>query len=164
MDGGAIEKNSLMQIGELARRAGITLRTVRYYEELGLICHTVRTKGGFRLYDRGQLQKLELIRDLHRLDVPLARIREMFSRKREAQRGADLAAGVRETLGAQLQEMEGQIARYQAMRAAVLETMDMVRVCADCQLRPGPDVCGVCPVVTGRTEVPLPMRALISVG
>ena len=153
-----------MQIGELARRAGTTLRTVRYYEELGLIRHSVRTKGGFRLYDEGELRKLALIRDLQHLDFPLAKIRDLFSRKRDARCGADLAAGVRETLAAQLQEMEGRIARFQVMRAAVLETMDMVRVCAQCPLRPGPEVCGACPVVTGRSEVPLPMQALISVG
>jgi len=152
-----------MQIGELARRAEITLRTVRYYEALGLIRHTVKTKGGFRLYGGGELRKLELIRDLHRLDIPLATIREMFFRKEGARSGADLAAGVRETLGAQLQDIEGRMARYQAMRAAVLETMEMVRGCAECELRPGPEVCGACPVVTGRPEVPLPMRALISV-
>lgn len=156
-------RNGLMQIGELAKRAGITLRTVRYYEELGLITHAVRTKGGFRLYDDGELRKLEMIRDLQELDFPLARIRKLFSRKREAQSGTELAGEVRETLGAQLREMDGRIARYQAMRAAILETMDMVRVCADCPLRPTPDVCWSCPVVTSRAEVPLPMRALISV-
>ncbi len=51
-------KNGLMQIGELARKAGITLRTVRYYEQLGLIKHAVRTKGGFRLYHGEELRKL----------------------------------------------------------------------------------------------------------
>jgi DNA-binding transcriptional MerR regulator len=156
-------KNGLMQIGEVARRAGITLRTVRYYEQLGLIQHAVRTKGGFRLYDEAELRKLELIRDMQDLDFPLARIRKLFSRKREARCGAELAPEVRQTLADQLREMEGRIARYQTMRAAILEAMDMVRVCADCPLRPTPEVCGACPVVTGRPEVPLPMRALIAV-
>jgi DNA-binding transcriptional MerR regulator len=152
-----------MQIGEVARRAGITLRTVRYYEELGLINHTVRTKGGFRLYDDGELRKLEMIRDLQELDFPLAKIRSLFARKRAAQSGAELAGELRETLAAQLREMEGRITRYQALRAAIVETMDMVRVCATCQLRPTPDVCWSCPLIAGRAQVPLPMRALISV-
>ncbi len=155
--------DGLMQIGELARKAGITLRTVRYYEELGLIHHAVRTKGGFRLYDDGELRKLELIRDLQDLDFPLAKIRQLFSRKREARSGAELAPQVRETLAAQLREMDDRIARYQTMRNAILETMDMVRVCASCPLRPTPEVCGSCPVVTSRPEVPLPMRALLAV-
>ncbi len=163
METGKNGKDGLMQIGELARRAGITLRTVRYYEELGLINHAVRTKGGFRLYDDGELRKLEMIRDLQELDFPLAKIRTLFSRKREARSGADLAQDVRETLSAQLREMDHRIARYQTMRDAILETMDMVRVCASCPLRPTPEVCWACPVVTGRPQVPLPMRALLSV-
>ncbi len=163
MDDGKNGKNGLMQIGELAKRAGITLRTVRYYEELGLITHAVRTKGGFRLYDDAELRKLELIRDLQDLDFPLAKIRTLFSRKREARCGAELAQDVRETLSAQLKEMDERIARYRTMRTAILESMDMVRACAVCPLRPTPDVCGSCPVVTGRSEVPLPMRALVSV-
>lgn len=156
-------QNGLMQIGELARRAGITLRTIRYYEELGLINHTVRTKGGFRLYDDGELRKLELIRDLQSLDFPLAKIRTLFQRKRGAQSGAELAGEVRETLATQLREVDGRIVRYQALREAILETMEMVRVCADCRLHPTPDVCWSCPLITARAEVPLPMRALISV-
>lgn len=152
-----------MQIGELARKAGITLRTVRYYEQLGLIRHAVRTKGGFRLYRDEELRKLELIRDLQELDFPLAKVRALFSRKREARSGADLAQDVRETLVPQLREMDDRMARYQTMRDAILETMEMVRTCATCPLRPTPDVCGSCPVVTGRASVPLPMLALLSV-
>ena len=156
-------RNGLMQIGGLAKRAGITLRTIRYYEELGLINHTVRTKGGFRLYDDGELGKLEIIRDLQELDFPLAKIRSLFARKRAVQSGSELAGELRETLTAQLQEMDGRIARFQSMREAILETMDMVRVCANCQLRPTPDVCWSCPLIASRVQVPLPMRALISV-
>ncbi len=162
-EGNGHRQNGLMQIGELAKRAGTTLRTVRYYEELGLLNHVVRTKGGFRLYDDGELRKLELVRDLQALDFPLARIRSLFHRKREARRGAELAGEVREALLTQLHDMDGRIARYRAMRAALLETMDMVEVCAKCQLRPTPDVCWSCPLITSRAEVPLPMRALISV-
>lgn len=156
-------KNGLMQIGALARRAGITLRTVRYYEQLGLIQYAVRTKGGFRLYEEAELRKLRLIRDLQALDFPLARIRALFARKREARSGAELAPDVRASLNAQLEELDGRIARYHVMRTAILETMAMVQVCADCPLQPTPAVCGVCPVVTSRAEVPLPMQALISV-
>ena len=163
MENGASTKNGMMQIGELARKAGITLRTVRYYEELGLINHSVRTKGGFRLYDEGELGKLKLIRDLQALDFPLSGIRELFARKRGARCGADLAKEVRETLASQLHEMESRIARYQTLRNAILESMDMVEVCSDCSLLPTPVVCGACPVVTSREAVPQPMQALIAV-
>lgn len=39
-----------MQIGEVAERIGLSLRTIRYYEEVGLVVPSVRSQGGFRLY------------------------------------------------------------------------------------------------------------------
>ena len=45
----AMAEDGLLRIGELAKRTGTTLRTIRYYEQLGLINHSARTKGGFHL-------------------------------------------------------------------------------------------------------------------
>ncbi|MDP9021544.1 MAG: MerR family DNA-binding transcriptional regulator, partial [Actinomycetota bacterium] len=49
------------QIGEVADRVGLSLRTVRYYEEVGLIEPSDRTAGGFRLYTDDDISRLELI-------------------------------------------------------------------------------------------------------
>jgi DNA-binding transcriptional MerR regulator len=54
----------LMRIGDLAKKAGTTMRTIRYYEQLGLIAPTARTRGGFRLYEEDELRKLRLIKSL----------------------------------------------------------------------------------------------------
>lgn len=56
-----------MRIGQLARQAGVALRTLRYYEELGLIQPVRRRPGGFRYYDETALQRLERIRQLKEL-------------------------------------------------------------------------------------------------
>ena len=45
-----IPRDSLMQIGDLAAKPGVTPRTIRYYEELGIVGPEERTGGGFRLY------------------------------------------------------------------------------------------------------------------
>ena len=49
------EREDLMQIGKFAKLTGSNLRTLRYYEELGLIEPASRSDGGFRLYSRNQL-------------------------------------------------------------------------------------------------------------
>jgi DNA-binding transcriptional MerR regulator len=54
-------KLDLHQIGEVARRVGLSLRTVRYYEEAGLIAPETRTDGGFRLYTEENIDRLRLI-------------------------------------------------------------------------------------------------------
>lgn len=58
------EKKCLIAIGELARRTCSTPRTLRYYEQLGLIQPTERTEGGFRLYDSAIVADISCIQDL----------------------------------------------------------------------------------------------------
>lgn len=67
-----------LQIGEAANRAGLTQRTLRYYEELGLLKPASRMEGGFRLYsaeDIGRIEYIKNIRDV--LGFSLAEIKEM---------------------------------------------------------------------------------------
>lgn len=152
----------LMRIGELAKKAGTSLRTIRYYEELGLIGHTVRTKGGFRLYAKDELQKVKLIKDLQLLDFPLSRIREILEKRKGAKTGAEMAPPMQALLAQQLEEIEARIARYQMMQKAIKETLGILQCCMVCGLPPGKEVCWSCPAVRNREEVPLPMQVLIS--
>ena len=55
---------ALLQIGEVADRVGLSLRTVRYYEEQGLLTPASRTSGGFRLYSEAQVDRLALIKQM----------------------------------------------------------------------------------------------------
>jgi DNA-binding transcriptional MerR regulator len=50
-----------MQIGEVAERTGLSLRSIRYYEELGLVTPSARSAGGFRLYAEEEVARLRLI-------------------------------------------------------------------------------------------------------
>ena len=56
-----------MRIGEAARRLGMTTRTLRYYEEMGLLSPEARNRGGFRLYGEDEVQRLERISELKNL-------------------------------------------------------------------------------------------------
>lgn len=67
------------RIGELAERAGVTTRTIRYYEELGLLgCRAGRLKGGHRHYSEADLLRLrELIRLRDLLGLTLEELRQL---------------------------------------------------------------------------------------
>lgn len=75
------QQNKNYQIGELSDRFGVSQRTLRYYEELGLI-HAVRTDGGFRLYDATQIERLETILTLKDLGMALDEISELLKLKK----------------------------------------------------------------------------------
>ena len=67
-----------MQIGALAARMGLTQRTLRYYESIGLLTPSGRMEGGFRLYSDADVHRLERIVELKRLlGVPLSLIKEI---------------------------------------------------------------------------------------
>ena len=61
----------LLQIGEVTDRVDLSLRTVRYYEEVGLVAPTARTEGGFRLYSELDVQRLLLIKSMKAFDLTL---------------------------------------------------------------------------------------------
>lgn len=71
-------ENSYMQIGEVSERTGLTQRTLRFYEEKGLLDSPSRMDGGFRLYSEDDVQRIEHIVQLKNLlGFSLAEIKEM---------------------------------------------------------------------------------------
>lgn len=151
----------LMRIGDLARKAGTTMRTIRYYEQLGLIAPATRTKGGFRLYEEDELRKLRLIKNLQLVDTPLAQVKAFFDQRQRGRVASDIAPGISRLLQQQLREVEKRIVQYRAVQDSLRETIEILRCCAECSLEPGPEVCPRCPVVASRTEIPLHMQAII---
>jgi DNA-binding transcriptional MerR regulator len=67
-----------MQIGEVAEQTGLSLRTIRYYEEVGLVTPSSRTSGGFRLYSETDLARLRLVRRMKPLDFTLEEMKDVL--------------------------------------------------------------------------------------
>ncbi|WP_415363122.1 MerR family transcriptional regulator [Saccharothrix sp. BKS2] len=67
-----------MQIGEVAERTGLSLRTIRYYEEVGLVVPNARSQGGFRLYTEPDVDRLQVIKRMKPLGFQLEEVRELL--------------------------------------------------------------------------------------
>ena len=140
------------------------MRTIRYYEQLGLIEPATRTRGGFRLYEEGALQRLRLIKVLQKIEMPLAQVKALFGYRQHGKTAADIAVAIRELLEGQLREVEHRIAQFRITQASLQETIEILRTCAGCPEEPRPDVCLRCPAITPRTSIPLHMRVIIESG
>ena len=70
--------DEMLQIGEVADRVALSLRTVRYYEEMGLLTPAQRTDGGFRLYTDEQVERLELIKQMKPLGFSVQEMRDLL--------------------------------------------------------------------------------------
>lgn len=66
-----------MQIGEVAERTGLSLRTIRYYGEVGLVAPSARTAGGFRLYCEDDVERLHLVKRMKTLEFSLEEMRNL---------------------------------------------------------------------------------------
>ncbi|MBT2586501.1 MerR family transcriptional regulator [Arthrobacter sp. ISL-95] len=67
-----------MHIGELAERTGLSLRTIRHYDEVGLLPATSRTEGGFRVYAVNDVERLTLIKQMKPLGFTLEEMAEIL--------------------------------------------------------------------------------------
>ncbi|SCG62250.1 MerR family transcriptional regulator [Micromonospora halophytica] len=68
----------LMQIGEAADRVGLSIRTIRHYEDAGLIVPSARSEGGFRLYTEPDLDRLAVVKRMKPLGFTLDEMRDLL--------------------------------------------------------------------------------------
>lgn len=68
-----------MHIGELAERTGLSLRTIRHYDEVGILPATARTEGGFRVYTEDDLERLMVIRRMKPLGFTLEEMADLLA-------------------------------------------------------------------------------------
>jgi MerR family copper efflux transcriptional regulator len=71
--------HALLQIGEVAEQIGLSLRTVRYYEEVGLVSPSARSEGGFRLYSDEDVSRLALVKRMKPLGLTLEEMGELVT-------------------------------------------------------------------------------------
>ncbi|WP_026732052.1 heavy metal-responsive transcriptional regulator [Fischerella sp. PCC 9605] len=72
-------QEQLKQIGTVAKESGVPIKTIRYYEELGLLKASGRTEGGFRLFDSDTLSRLNFIKRAQSLGLTLLEIKEFLN-------------------------------------------------------------------------------------
>ncbi|MGY2082882.1 MerR family transcriptional regulator [Blastococcus sp. SYSU DS0539] len=75
----ATPRGDLMQIGQVAERTGLSLRTIRFYEENGLVVPTARSEGGFRLYSEADVARLEVVKRMKPLGFSLEEMQELLA-------------------------------------------------------------------------------------
>ncbi|MFH9009662.1 MerR family transcriptional regulator [Streptomyces afghaniensis] len=76
-----MDGDTLYSIGELARRTGLTVKTIRFYSDRGIVKPADRSPAGYRLYDIDAVARLDLVRTLRELGLDLPTIRRVVDRE-----------------------------------------------------------------------------------
>ncbi|MEU4567010.1 MerR family transcriptional regulator [Micromonospora sp. NPDC023956] len=106
------DRTELFTIGQLAHRTGLTVRTIRFWSDLGLLPPTTRSGGGYRLYDAPAVARLDLLRTLRDLGLGLDDVARILDRQ----------AGVAEVARAHVRALDVEI-RTLRLRRAVLRSV-----------------------------------------
>lgn len=118
-----------MHIGELAEKTGLSLRTIRHYDEVGLLKPTGRTEGGFRLYTPEDFSRLMLIRRMKPLGFSLEEMTDLL-RVIDALGGVDTSAqdpAVRRELDAFIGQADERRARLREQLGMADEFLALLR-------------------------------------
>ena len=107
-----------MKIGELGDRGGVSTKTIRYYESIGLLREPARTASGYREYDDAAVERLQFVRDAQATGLTLAEIASVLELK-DSGRGS--CAHTSELLTRHLADIDAQIARLHDARKVLTE-------------------------------------------
>ena len=153
------ESSRPLTTGDLARACETTVRTVRFYEEAGVLVPNGRTRGGHRLFGDAELQKLRLIMDLREAGLSLQEIRSLFELRKEISSPAEAAGAMAGVLEERVEQMQQKIAVLRRLREEFAATVAVIDECKRCEEGPFPEVCSGCDVMT-RPDLPRVMRLL----
>ncbi|MBX7191975.1 MAG: MerR family transcriptional regulator [Sandaracinaceae bacterium] len=145
--------------GDLARACHTTVRTVRFYEEAGLVEPVTRSEGGHRLYEPRQVPRLSLIIDLREAGLSLQDIKDLFELKHHAGSSVEASERMTAVLHRRIDEMQAKIACLRKLREELAQTATMIHECGTCSGEHFPSGCGHCDVM-GRSDLPRAMRLL----
>lgn len=142
----SLAEDKLIQVGDIAKLSGKTVRAIHHYEELGLLQPHARSKGRYRLYDAGAVARVRWINKMHDLGLSLPQIQEIVRAWESAASAPSAMAHVRSIYQKKLEETRAQIEHLKALERELhasiryLDTCDacdpaeIVQACASCHV------------------------------
>ena len=118
-----------LTIGELSRRTGVKVPTIRYYEQIGLMRDTPRTASNRRLYDGDATKRLAFIRHARQLGFDIEAIRELLALSAEPQASCHAADSIALRHLAEIERRLSQLAALRDELRRMIEECGHGRVC-----------------------------------
>lgn len=129
-----------MRIGEAAGRAGVTAKTIRFWEDEGLLPHPARTAAGYRDYGPAMLERLAFIRQAQAAGLTLEHIRQVLDIRDGGQPPCVHVIGL----------IAQRLAEVQARLAELARTRDQLAALAERAAAQDPADCrGYCSIIAG---------------
>ncbi|MDD5036782.1 MAG: MerR family transcriptional regulator [Methylococcaceae bacterium] len=138
-------QRDVLKIGELAEELGTTPRTIRLYEELGLIA-PARTRGGTRLYAKKDLKRMAVALRLGRSGVGLEAVQQLACQREPCATGREAVAALLPLLDELRAKIRASLRELELLESDLERADRLIQQCADCPNRPNRKDCPRCPV------------------
>jgi DNA-binding transcriptional MerR regulator len=125
-----------MKIGELAKKTGLTTRTIRYYEELNII-KPKYSKNGTRIFSELDIIKINLINILKQLNFPLSKIQSILSCDKNME-------FIRTFIDKEIKNLSSFINELEKIKIENDKAQEMINICKDCDKKPTYENCSNC--------------------
>ncbi|MGB5811221.1 MAG: MerR family transcriptional regulator [Polyangiales bacterium] len=143
----------------MARLSDSTLRTVRFYEQEGLIEPERRSPCGHRLFSGRELTKLQLALDLREAGLSVQSVKDLFCLKSGCGCPEEASHRMSDALNTQIDSLQQKIAKLRRLREELTAMVSVLTECQSCQEGTFPLSCGKCDVI-GNPELPRALRVL----
>jgi len=143
-----------LKIGKLAKLCGLSERTIRYYERLGII-KPMRTEGGTRLYRDSEVEVARIAQRMRDLDIPVEEIRKIATKRREFPTGDQSSTAMIEILENLVDELGERISKTLSLQEELIRTVRLVQRCRGCENKPTPETCPDCPMGNAKERTSL---------
>ncbi len=154
-------RTTLHTTGDMARLTGNTLRTVRFYEEAGVLRPARRTEGGHRLFDDRELERLSLVSDMREAGMSLEDVRSLLELKERAGTGGEAAKMATVALGDLLASLRTKLEVLARLSNDIERTVAQAAACAGCaETELFPKRCHECAKLVAKGPFPRGLRVL----
>ena len=121
-----LEQAPGLRIGEIAKRSGVSVKTIRFYCDQGLLQPAGRSEGGYRLFSQESIAELAIMRGLRTMDVPIAELGRILEVRRS---GLCNCSILKESIGAKMASIDERIDELAAMKLELGRLLDRWHDC-----------------------------------
>lgn len=133
-----------LRVGDVARLTGKTVRALHLYEELGLVEPSLRSKGGFRLYNLDAVERVRWVGRLQDMGLSLPEIRDLLRDWRASGSAPKAMRRVRDLYQAKARETREQITKLRGLLAELEQSLAYLETCKTCEPDKPVSECALC--------------------
>ncbi|MBM4356759.1 MAG: MerR family transcriptional regulator [Deltaproteobacteria bacterium] len=126
------DAEGLLQVGDLAREVGKTVRAIHHYESVGLLKPHRRSKGRYRLYAKDAVARVRWIGKLHELGMSLGQIQQILALWEQAPSAPEAMRQIRAIYEQKRAEVRAQVARLSTLERELDASLDYLTTCNTC--------------------------------